>query len=115
MSLLKRKNHDQVLLTELCVAKSFTERLQGLLGAARLTENQGLFIHKCRSVHTCFMSFPIDCIFVNDQLEIQSLVRNLKPWRMSHISWNATSVIEVAAGQIDQMNLKVGEVLDVGN
>ncbi len=115
MSLLKRKNQNEILLTELCEAKTFSQRLQGLLGSKPLTENQGLLIYKCRSVHTCFMTFPIDCIFVDDQFEIKSLVKNLKPWRLSQVSWGASSVIEVAAGQVERLNLKVGEVLHVGN
>lgn len=115
MSLLRRKNQNQILLSELCIAKSFRERLQGLLGSSELKENQGLFIHQCRSVHTCFMKYSIDCIFVDDQLEIKKLIRNLKPWRLTSVSWQSESVIEVAAGQVDRLQLKVGEVLDVGN
>lgn len=113
MSLLKR--NQEVLIPQLCVAKTFRERLQGLLGTQSLNPNHGIWIQKCRSIHTLFMKYSIDCVFIDDQFEIKSLHRNIKPWRLTVFSWKATSVIELAAGQIDRFNLKVGEVLHVGN
>lgn len=89
-----------VLIKEVEVANSFAERSRGLLGRASLPENQGLWIKRCNSIHTWFMRFAIDAVFVDSSLRVVHIYRNLPPWRVTLPRLKATSVIEVAAGTV---------------
>lgn len=100
-------------------AVSFMERTIGLMGRRELPKGQTLLIQgtklaACNSVHTCFMRFPIDVIFVDNQMKVRSVVRNLKPWRITWPTLGATSAFEFTAGSVPS-ELKVGDVLHVGD
>lgn len=114
MAILRSKKNDVVLLKDLRVAENFPDRLQGLLGSKKLSDEQGLWIHKCNSIHTFFMTYPIDCIFINEQMVVQKVHKNIYPWRMTFPVWKASSVIEVNAGWADSMNIQEGDQLHVG-
>ncbi|MBX3040766.1 MAG: DUF192 domain-containing protein [Bdellovibrionaceae bacterium] len=114
MAVLRSETRNQVLLSDLKVARRFFERGKGLLGRMTLPANEALWILRCNSIHTFFMMFPIDCVFVNRNLEVKALRRNVVPWRMVFPIWGASSVIEMAAGSIDRLEIKTGEKLHVG-
>ncbi|HRO67160.1 MAG TPA: DUF192 domain-containing protein, partial [Pseudobdellovibrionaceae bacterium] len=78
-----------------------------------LPADEALWILRCNSIHTFFMMFPIDCVFVNRDLEVKALRRNVVPWRMVFPVWGASSVIEMAAGNIDRLDIRTGEKLHV--
>ncbi|MBL7687849.1 MAG: DUF192 domain-containing protein [Bdellovibrionaceae bacterium] len=101
-----------VVVSELEVASSFAQRSKGLLGRASLPENQGLWIKRCNSIHTWFMRFAIDAVFVDSSLHVIHVYRNLPPWRVTLPRLKATSVIEVAAGTLP-LTLNPGDQLYV--
>lgn len=115
MAKLLRKSDQQVLIPNLTIAASFVPRLVGLLASAEIKEQEGLLIERCNSVHTFFMRFPIDCVFLNKQMQIAALKKNIKPWRMTWPEWSARSVIELKAGRADELGLQLGDELHVGN
>ena len=112
----KLLSHDrnQVLLQNLRIASSFRDRLIGLMGQKSLAPDQALWIERCHSIHTFFMRFSIDCVFVSRDHKIVSIVENVKPYRMTWIQKNAADVIELPAGRARELNFKVGEQLHVG-
>ena len=63
----------ELLIEQLEIAESFWHRGVGLLGRAKLEENQALWIKPTNNIHTCFMKFSIDCIFVDRKLEIKKI------------------------------------------
>ncbi len=79
-------------------ADTFLKRALGLMGKPRLEVGRGLLIPRCRSIHTCFMRFPIDAIFLDDQNRTVKLIRNIKPWRLIWGNRKACSVLEVESG-----------------
>lgn len=103
----------ELLLNQLEVAESFWSRGKGLLGRKSINENQALWIKPCNNIHTFFMKFAIDCIFVDKKLEIQRLAENVTPFRFVGPFWKSHSVIEVASGFIQQKKLKIGDHLYV--
>lgn len=103
----------KVLLQNLRIASSFIDRAQGLIGSKELDGQEGLWIHRCNSIHTCFMSFPIDCIFLDQDLRVKKVVKEVKPWRMVLPIFGAKSVIELKAGTAEMMGLGSGEKLHV--
>ena len=82
------------------VAKSFVSRLIGLMFKSDIKNGDGLLITRCRSIHTCWMNFSIDVLFLSKNLEVISVIENMKPWRLTWIYPRATQVLELRAGSL---------------
>ena len=93
------------------VATSFAARFRGLMGVAALPAGEGLLLPRTRSVHTHFMRFPIDVVFLDDERRIVAIRPALRPWRMASAK-NARSVLELAAGECERVGLAAGDVLE---
>jgi uncharacterized membrane protein (UPF0127 family) len=92
------------------VATSFAARFRGLMGVAQLAPGSGLLLPGTNSVHTHFMRFPIDVVFLDSGRRIVSLVTTLGPWRLA-TEKTATSVLELAGGECERLGLAEGDVL----
>ena len=92
------------------VATSFLERLRGLLGAAALPAGTGLLLPRTSSVHTHFMRFPIDVVFLDDGGRVVAVRPALPPWRFA-AARGASSVLELAPGECARLGLAEGDVL----
>lgn len=114
MAKLMNKTTNQTLIPDLEVARTFLSRGKGLLGREGLAPGQALWIHQCNSIHTCFMKFSIDCVFVDKNLRVKAIRQDVRPWRMVLPVWGAASVIEMASGNIRELNINVGDQLYVG-
>ncbi|TWT93520.1 DUF192 domain-containing protein [Neorhodopirellula pilleata] len=89
-----------VLLERLFVAETFWQRFRGLQFAKPLEDNCGLLLRNCRSVHTMWMRFAIDLIFLSEDLQILETRLGVNPWRMVIPKTKGVAhVIEVTAGQ----------------
>ena len=64
-------------------ADTFWSRLCGLMGRKQLAAQTGLLLEPCPQIHTCFMRFAIDVVFLDGQNRVVAVLENLKPWRMS--------------------------------
>lgn len=80
------------------VAKTPIARAKGLLGRDGLEPGEGLWIRKCNSIHTFFMRFTIDALFLDRGLRVRRVIGSLKPWRLSPWVFSADSVLELAGG-----------------
>lgn len=103
----------ELILNQLELATSFFQRAKGLLGRKSLAENQGLWIKPGNNIHTFFMKFNIDCIFVDKNLVVQKIKADMGPFRIAGPHWKTTSVIEVKAGTAAQWNIIEGDQLYV--
>jgi uncharacterized membrane protein (UPF0127 family) len=102
------------LIKNLEIASTFAQRGKGLLGRHHLAEDHALWIHHCNSIHTYFMKFAIDCVFVDRHLKVRAVYEDVRPWRLIFPVWGASSVIEMSSGVAKKLNIKKGDVLDVG-
>ena len=89
---------DCPLVSHLEVADTFLKRALGLMGKPALATGHGLLISPCRALHTSFMRFPIDAVFLDHDNRPVKVVRDIKPWRLIWGGWNACSVLEVQSG-----------------
>ena len=96
------------LATELEIATSFAARSKGLLGRRGLRADTGMLIDPCPSVHTWFMLFPIDVVFLDKHNRVVGLKRNMKPWRMAG-SWRGAKTIELPVGIIASTRTQLGD------
>jgi uncharacterized protein len=93
-------------------ATGFWQRFCGLMLANALPHDQALLIQHCSSVHTCFMRFAIDVVYLNEQMLIVKLDRNVPPWRMRWGGKGAQHTLEMSAGGIDRFKLHIGGTID---
>lgn len=95
------------------VAQTFCSRSVGLLSRKSLGDDEALIIKPCCSIHTFFMKFEIDALFINKKNEIIALYQNVKPWRVLPLHLNSTFVIELPSGKISSQNLQKGDIIQI--
>lgn len=115
MSVLRDADKSKILISDLVVVDQFWPRAKGLLGTRDLSSDKALWFPRCNSIHTFFMKYSIDCVFLDKNLKIKTLLENVKPGRLVFPIWGASSVVEMKAGKIQQLGLRLGEGLYVGD
>jgi uncharacterized membrane protein (UPF0127 family) len=92
------------------VAKSYWSRLLGLMGKRELPDGEGMLIDPCSSVHTLFMRFPLDVVFLDREDRITHIAANLRPYRMA-MAKGGKKALELAAGTAADAGLATGNQL----
>lgn len=113
MELQLTRGGGAVLCEQCTLADSPMKRARGLLGRTSLRSKEGLFL-ATSAIHTCFMRFPIDAVFLDKEMRVVKIVSDLGSWRIA-MCRGAKGVVEVAAGECVRQNLAVGERLSLGN
>lgn len=98
-----------VLATSVEAAVDSESRRRGLLGRTGLDET-ALVIAPCNAVHTFFMRFPIDVVFVDRAGRVLRIAESVPAWRMT-ASWGAFATIELAAGTAARAGIGRGHAL----
>ena len=101
------------LATNVKVADNLFTRMKGLLGKKELPTGDALWIKPCFSVHTFFMKFPIDVLFLNKQNQVIAAISNLTPNRLSRLYPQSCSVLELPIGTIDASNTAIGDKIEI--
>lgn len=96
------------LLGSVRKTETFWERTRGLLGTRALRDGEGLLITPCSAVHTCFMKFSLDLVYLDRGGNVVKLVKKLRPWRMS-CCFAAARVLEVRSSFIRTSGIKIGD------
>jgi uncharacterized membrane protein (UPF0127 family) len=94
------------------VADRALPRMRGLLGRSHLPEGEGLLLEPAYAIHTAFMRFPIDVVFLDSHMRVMKVVDSLPPWRTAG-AHQAFSVLELSAGEASRRGVRVGDRLDV--
>ena len=81
----------------------------------RLKEGRGLLLEPCSSVHMLFMRFAIDVIYLDEDLRIKKIVRNLWPWLGLSFCFGAWGALELASGEAERLKLVVGQQFEKKN
>lgn len=102
-----------VLAEEVLLAFDFWSRLKGLLGAGSLPEGRGLLLKPCQGVHSFFMRFAFDAIFLDAELRVVHIIESLPPFRISPVIREACSVLELPTGTVRRSGSKVGDQLSL--
>ena len=108
---LSLQREDGTVICERCdVSDRARHRIRGLLGRRELDPNEGMLLRPAWSVHTAFLRFPIDVLFVNGEQVVIKKVDNLKPWRTA-LCRGAREVVELAAGVCERLGIEPGQRL----
>lgn len=93
-----RARDNRTLADPCFLAERFWERLMGLMGRAALAPGTGLLLRPCNSIHTFFMKFAIDALYLDSEGKVLAVRRALKPWRMTFPVARARQVLELPSG-----------------
>ncbi len=93
-------------------ADTSAERRTGLLKHSHLAPGEGLWIVPCESVHTFFMKFPIDLVYLDKALRVKKVRSAVPAWRLS-ACLSAHSILELPAGTIERTQTSVGDTFEV--
>jgi uncharacterized membrane protein (UPF0127 family) len=109
MELSLRRADGSILCSRCTVADSPRQRAKGLLGRTKLEAGEGIYL-ATSSIHTHFMRFAIDAVFVGGDMQVVAIRHNLKPWRFA-LRRGAEGVVELEAGVCERVGLSIGERL----
>lgn len=104
-------NKDNLVLENVSLANGFLQKFKGLMGRKKLNKSEGLMLLNCNSIHTCFMRFPIDVVFLNIDHEVIVLKQGVRPWRMVNFVKKAYITVEMPEGTIEHKKIEVGDKL----
>jgi len=88
----------RVVCPRLAVADRPLARMRGLLGRSDIEPDEGLLLKPAASVHTAFMRFPIDVVFLDASMRVLDVRSGLPPWRLAACP-RAKAVLEMRAGE----------------
>lgn len=100
-----------IVVDELKIARNFKERLIGLMFKSRIDKNEGLLILGCNSIHTCFMRFAIDVVFINPDHRVIFIKEKVKPWRGTGFVRRAYMTLELPEGTVARKDISIGDIL----
>jgi hypothetical protein len=101
-------NDDGTVVCERCLlAETPFARLRGLLGRSGLSSGEGLLLRPAGSIHTAFMRFTIDAVFLDAADRVVKVASALQPWRTAACH-GARSVLELPAGEANKRGLRPG-------
>ncbi|MGE5672766.1 MAG: DUF192 domain-containing protein [Mycobacterium leprae] len=108
--IIHNRTKGHVLGVEVRPADSFGTRLLGLMFRRSLGPGEGLLIEPCKAIHTHFMRFPIDVLFLDGLGQVLHVIPAMAPWRHSPYIKGANSVLELPAGAAGET--EVGDQLE---
>jgi len=111
---LINKTNGKILAENLEVADTPAKRMKGLLGRENFAQGNGLHIIPCNNIHSFFMKFKFDAVFIDKKNKVRCIFENIRPSRIKFCFW-AHSVIELPAGVIAATDTKPGHDLEFGN
>jgi hypothetical protein len=102
----------RTLATRVGVADRPLARLRGLIGHAPLQAGEGLLIEPCSGIHTFFMGFTIDVVFLDAEGFVVAALGAVAPWRMTRIYPSAAAVLELPPGAIAASGTVAGDRIE---
>lgn len=114
MKCINVSDGNKVIADKLVMKDSFFGRLVGLLSRKGLKDGEGIILNPCTQIHTFFMRFDIDVVFISKDFKVVAVRENMPPWRMSPLYLNARYTLEVKGGYL-KGGVKPGQQLALEN
>jgi uncharacterized membrane protein (UPF0127 family) len=105
--LMNARTHEP-LATDLELAVTRRARRRGLLGRDGLDDSAAIILAPCTAVHTAFMRFAIDVLFLDRDGCAVKIVSDVSPWRIA-LAARAYAVVEMAAGTVRRRGVQLGD------
>ncbi|MGZ3787109.1 MAG: DUF192 domain-containing protein [Bacteriovorax sp.] len=108
--ILKNKN-GEIICNRMKMATHLFERMKGLMFSTELPSCDGFLISPCNSIHTFFMLYSLDLLFLDRNFKVIKVLYDVSPWRMTWIYFKSHQVLEMKAGSLNK-NVKSGDQLE---
>ena len=105
-----RDENDTIVCESCTLARNPLTRMRGLLGRRGLAQGEGLLLQPAGSIHTFFMRFAIDVVFLDGERRVMRVASNVRPWRTAAVR-KARAVLELAAGEAARVGMRPGTML----
>lgn len=102
--------HSDIVIPNLKLANTFITRFKGLMGSNVLSKDEGLLITPCQQVHTHFMAYPLDLVFIDQEDKVIEILTNIKPWRFSKYIKKSKAILELSANTANE-KIQLGDTL----
>jgi len=109
---VRNQTRNTILADAAEVADTSEKRRTGLLKHDRLDPGQGLWIVPCESVHSFFMKFAIDLVYLDRNKKVRKVRHRMVPWRVS-ACLSAHSILELPAGAVAASGTMAGDQLEM--
>ena len=110
LAIVNRTRGDSVVCARTELADTLLKRLRGLLGRGSLTAGDGMLFRGESSIHSAFMRFEFDAVFMDRQLRVVGVAERVPPWRV-RAAKGARNILELAAGEISRTGVAIGDQL----
>jgi len=105
------KNNGKIIAQVVLFADQPFKRMKGLLGRSSLKDSQAMVIKPCNAIHTFFMRFPIDVLFINKENKVVKTISDMSSFRLSSVCFKSQFVVELPAGTIQATHTTLGDQL----
>lgn len=102
-----------LLASKVRVAGTFFTRLLGLMGTKALPDGEALILYPCSSIHTCFMNYPIDVVFLDEYYKVIKFYKEVKPFKFCIGARGARYVLELAPGSCMRAGIQIGDEIKI--
>jgi uncharacterized membrane protein (UPF0127 family) len=110
---IQNVTRETCLATHARVADTSWSRARGLIGTPALPPGHALLIDPSMGIHTCFMSYPIDVVYVDVDDQVVDVDEEMPPWRLGKLRFKAIYVIELPAGTVKTTRTQPGDQLNL--
>lgn len=111
MARIVNETRGTVVAEDVRVADGVWSRFWGLMGRRSLPEGGGLLLRPSSSIHTAFMRFPIDVVFLDREFRVVRVVPEMKPFRVAVAFGGARSALELNAGAVAKAQMEADDKL----
>lgn len=105
------QGNGEVVSHKMVTATNIFSRMIGLMFSVDLPSCDGFLISPCNSIHTFFMRYSLDVLFLDKDFKIVKVIYGLSPWRLTWIYFRSSHVLEMKAGTMKK-GLNAGEKLE---
>ena len=105
-------SNNQILGQGVVVADTWQMRTKGLIGRSKLDSGEGLLIKNCKAIHTWFMRFPIDVVFMDKNYCVVKTISQLKPFRLAFGGRSAQHTLELPSDTINSAQVRIGDMVN---
>jgi len=105
-------SRNTLLADKAVIAGTFFSRLTGLLGRSGLKQGEALILAPSNAIHSFFMRFTFDAVFLNRKKQVIGLVPWFKPFRLSRVYFSAVYTIELPSGIIQSSNTQIKDQIE---
>lgn len=111
--IIRNLTRNTILAEKVVFARDFKSRLVGLIGRHSLNTMTAMVFPRCSAIHTFFMRFAIDVLFIDDKNKVVGKIENMLPYRISPLFFRAKTCIEIPAGTLKRTLTQISDIVSI--